>query len=159
MAEGFVAIEAARLAGEEATLGDVAAKARDMASRTRLFATVGSFEYLRRSGRVSRLQAYAATKLDVKPVFSFRDGEAGAVARPRTRRRALDRVIHEAVESIAERPVHLAGFHAAAEEDARRLLDGISERANVVERMVVEATPVIGAHTGPGLAGVAFYCD
>jgi len=25
--------------------------------------------------------------------------------------------------------------------------------------LVVEVTPVIGAHTGPGLAGAAFVCD
>jgi fatty acid-binding protein DegV len=97
--------------------------------------------------------------LDVKPVFRFRGAEATAVGRPRTRRRALERVIDESLAAIRNRPVHLAGLHAAAEADARSLVERISRQANVVESMVVEVTPVIGAHTGPGLAGVAFYCE
>jgi DegV family protein with EDD domain len=159
MAEGFVAMEAGRAAAAGASLEDVAARARALAPHTWLFATVGTFEFLRRSGRVNRLQAYAATMLDVKPVFRFRGAEATAVGRPRTRRRALERVIDESLAAIRDRPVHLAGLHAAAEADARSLVERISRQANVVESMVVEVTPVIGAHTGPGLAGVAFYCE
>ena len=60
---------------------------------------------------------------------------------------------------IGDRPVHLAAIHAAAEEDAARLVEGISTRARVVETVVVEVTPVIGAHVGPGLAGIAFYAE
>ena len=53
--------------------------------------------------------------------------------------------------------MHLAVIHAAAELEARDLLDRIVALANVVERVVTEVTPVIGAHTGPGLVGTAFY--
>ncbi len=159
MAEGFVALEAGRVAATGASIQEVAAAARGLAPRTWLFATVASFEFLRRSGRVTKLQAYAATMLDVKPVFRFREGTPEAIGRPRTRRRALDRVVEESLAAIAGRPVHLAGLHAEAEDDARSLVARISEQANMVESMVVEATPVIGAHTGPGLAGTAFYCD
>ena len=31
--------------------------------------------------------------------------------------------------------------------------------ADVVERFLVECTPAIGAHTGPGLVGLAYFCD
>jgi DegV family protein with EDD domain len=159
MAEGFVALEAARASAEGLPLDDVASRARGVAPRTRLFATVGAFDHLRRSGRVTKLQAFAATALDVKPVFAFREGEPVPVARPRTRRRALDRIVQAALAEIGHRPVHLAGLHAAAEGEATTVVDRIAAAANVVERLVVEATPVIGAHTGPGLVGVAFYCD
>ena len=133
MAEGFVALEAGRVAATGASIQEVAAAARGLAPRTWLFATVASFEFLRRSGRVTKLQAYAATMLDVKPVFRFREGTPEAIGRPRTRRRALDRVVEESLAAIAGRPVHLAGLHADAEDDARSLVARISEQANVVE--------------------------
>ncbi len=159
MAEGFAVLEAARAARDGAAAEEVAARARHVAERSALFATVSTFEFLQRSGRVNRLQAYAATMLDINPVFSFRLGEPEAVARPRTRRRAIERVAAEAIAVVGTRPAHVAAVHAAAERDAHDLLDRVTQEADVVERHVVEVTPVIGAHTGPGLVGVATFAE
>jgi DegV family protein with EDD domain len=159
MAEGFVAAEAARLAVAGRSIEAVAARAREVAHRTRLLATVATFEFLRRSGRVNKLQAYAATMLDIKPVFGFKGGEIAAVARTRTRRRAVDRIMEDTVADAGDRPLHLAVIHAAAEDEAHELLDRLADRTHVVEGLIAPVTPVIGAHTGPGLIGTAFYCD
>jgi len=159
VAEGFVAIEAARRALERGTIEEVSRRARDVAERTTLVATVDSFEYLRRSGRVRKFQAYAATKLDIKPVFRFHGGDVAPVARPRTRKRAVGRVVEEALGTIDGRPAHVGVFHASAAAEAAEVADRVGASADVVERFVVEATPVIGAHTGPGLLGIAFYTD
>jgi fatty acid kinase fatty acid binding subunit len=159
MGEGFVAVEAARAVRSGALLSEAAVRATEVAERSGLFATADSFEFLRRSGRVTKLQAYAATMLDIKPVFGLRNGEIYPVARPRTRRRALERVVEEALAAIAGRPVHLAAIHAAALEGAQALIERIASETKVVERFVLEVTPVLGVHTGPGAVGLAFFCD
>jgi DegV family protein with EDD domain len=159
MGEGFVALEAARRAAAGGSLDEVAARANDVADRTRLFAMVDTFEFLRKSGRVTKLQAYAATMLDIKPVFGFKQGDVLPVARSRTRRRALAKIVEETLREVEDRPAHLAVIHAAAEDDAREIGKLIADRANVVESHVLPVTPVIGAHTGPGLVGTAFYTD
>jgi DegV family protein with EDD domain len=159
MAEGFVALEAARAAAAGADAASAAARAREVAAAARLFATVETFDFLRRSGRVTRLQAYAATALDIKPVFAFRDGEPSAVARPRTRRRALERVVSETVAAARGGRLHLAVVHARAAAEAEEVMDAVAAGADVVERYVVEVTPVVGAHVGPGLVGTAFHRD
>jgi fatty acid kinase fatty acid binding subunit len=159
MAEGFVAAEAARAAARGASLREVAARAEDVSHRTRLYATVDTFEFLRKSGRVTKLQAYAATVLDIKPVFGFKEGEVVPISRSRTKRKALARIVEDAVADMADMAVHLAALHAAALEEAEEIAERIASRANVVEKVVTEVTPVIGAHTGPGLVGVAFFCE
>jgi DegV family protein with EDD domain len=159
MAEGFVVVEAARAAADGEPADRVADRARQVAGRCSLFATLGTFEFLQRSGRVTRLQAYAGTILDINPVFSFRLGEPAGVARPRTRRRALERVADEAVDAIGDRAARIAAIHADSEADARVLLDAVTAQASVIERHVVEVTPVIGAHTGPGLVGMAVFAE
>ena len=68
-------------------------------------------------------------------------------------------MLEETLRSVGDRPAHVAVVHAAAEDEVRELLAQIEARANVVERMLVPVTPVIGAHTGPGLVGTAFYAD
>jgi DegV family protein with EDD domain len=129
MAEGFVAAEAARTAAAGASADQVAERAREVARRARLVATIGTFEFLRRSGRVTKLQAYAATMLDIKPVFEFKDGDAVPVARTRTRRRALAQIERDTIRQAGTSPLHLAVIHAAAEEEARGLLGRIAEGA------------------------------
>jgi DegV family protein with EDD domain len=155
MGEGFVALEAARLAATPASIDEVAQRANEIAQRVLFVATVDTFEYLQRSGRVTKLQAYAATMLDIKPVFAFRDGNAIPVARGRTRRRALQRIVDEALKEIRDHPAHVAVVHAAAEDDAQRVLRDIESQANVVETLLTEVTPVVGVHVGPGLVGAA----
>ena len=159
MGEGFVVLEAARRAAAGGSLDEVEARANEVADRTRLFAMVDTFEFLRKSGRVTKLQAYAATMLDIKPVFGFKHGDVLPVARSRTRRRAVAKIVEETVREMGERPAHLAVIHAAAEDDALEIGKLIAEQANVVESFVLPVTPVIGAHTGPGLVGTAFYTD
>jgi DegV family protein with EDD domain len=158
-AGGWGAGAAAGAAAGPASLPEVAARAKEVAGRTRLYATVDTFEFLRKSGRVTKLQAYAATVLDIKPVFGFRGGEVVPISRSRTKRKALARIVEDAVREMADRPVHLAALHAAAIGEAEELAERISARANIVERVFSEVTPVIGAHTGPGLVGVAFFCE
>jgi DegV family protein with EDD domain len=159
LGEGFVAIEAARAARGGGSLEGVAARAREIAERVVVFGAIETFEYLKRSGRVSSLQAYAATKLSIKPVFHLVEGEIRPSARPRTRGKALDTITSEVGRTTAGRPVHVGAFHARAREDAADLLERIEAECDVVERILVDATPAIGAHTGPGLVGVAFFTD
>lgn len=159
MAEGFVVLEAARAAARGESLAAVAVRARAVAESSWFIAAVDTFEYLRRSGRVNALAAWAATMLDIKPVFSFHDGQARGLARPRTRRRALERVVSETLELIHGRPAHLAVVHAAAPAEAAELMRRLASSVDLLESFSVEATPVIGAHTGPGLLGAAFFCD
>jgi DegV family protein with EDD domain len=159
MGEGFVALEAARISTGGASMDEVAQRAIDVAQKVTFVATVDTFEYLKRSGRVTKLQAYAATVLDIKPVFAFRDGNAIPVARGRTRRRALQRIVDEALKEIGDRPAHVAVVHASAEDDARGVLAQIQSNAEVTESLVTEVTPVVGVHVGPGLVGTALFCD
>ena len=159
MAQGFVVMEAARAAAAGGDLSTAVARAREVASRSRLIAAIETFEYLRRSGRVNRLVSYAGGMLNIKPVFRMQGGTIEAVARPRTRRRALDRLEEEARRDIAGRPAHLAAVHADAEEDARALLDRLSDGLDVVESHVAGFTPALGAHMGPGTVGLAWFCD
>lgn len=154
MGEGWAALEAARLAETGGSLDDVTARAEDIVARTSLIATIDTFEYLRRSGRVNVVMAYAATALNIKPVFGFRGGKLEQLGRARTRMRALERVANEVRASAG--PIHLAIVHADAPEDAATLR-GMLADVSTVEILESEFTPLMGAHTGPGVLGAAFW--
>jgi fatty acid-binding protein DegV len=60
---------------------------------------------------------------------------------------------------VGERPVHVIVMHAQASNDADDLSRRVQDRFDCREVFVSEFTPVMGAHLGPGLLGLAFYSD
>jgi fatty acid-binding protein DegV len=55
--------------------------------------------------------------------------------------------------------IHAAVMHADALEQALYLKHKIESMFTCKELFVTEFTPVMGVHTGPGVIGVAFYCE
>jgi fatty acid-binding protein DegV len=68
-------------------------------------------------------------------------------------------ILQEVDDHLAGRPAHIAILHADAPQEAESLRQMVVERFECVELLVTEFTPVMGAHTGPGLLGVAFYAE
>lgn len=157
LGEGFAALEAARRAEGGGGLDDVHARAEDISARATLVATINTFEFLRRSGRVNALMAYAGSALNIKPVFGFRHGKLEQLGRPRTRARAIERMVDEVRTAVASAPLRVGIVHADCQGEAEELRDRVAREVPVAEMLLSEFTPLMGAHTGPGLLGIAFW--
>jgi DegV family protein with EDD domain len=155
MGEGWSVLEAARLASAGASLDEVEARAEQIASSTQLVATINTFEFLRRSGRVHALLAYAGTALNIKPVFALRGGRIEQLGRPRSRARAIERIVEETRPLAGRGPIRCAVAHAAVPAEAEQLLERLRTELDCIESLVTEFTPLMGAHTGPGVLAVA----
>jgi DegV family protein with EDD domain len=159
MAQGFVVLEAARAAAAGASLEAVVARAEEMTTRVKFFAVLDTLEYLHRGGRIGGAAALAASALQVKPILHVVDGQVQPLAKPRTRRKAVRAMLEAMAEQVGDRPVHAAVMQAAAVEEAEELRKQIEERFDCLELYVTEFTPVMGAHAGPGLLGLAFWVE
>jgi DegV family protein with EDD domain len=157
--QGFVVLEAARAAAAGATLDEVLSRAADMVATIRFFFTLDTFEYLRRSGRIGGAAALLGSMLQFRPVLYMPHGVVEVFARPRTKRRAVELMLQQMAEQPEGRPMHAAIAHADVPDEAEELRQTVAERFNCVELLVTEFTPVVGAHTGPGLIGIAFYVE
>lgn len=158
--QGLVALAAARAAALGKTMAEVKQTAADVMSRVRLFAALDTLQYLVRSGRVPQAAGLVNSLLSIKPVFTLNHNGAHTVALPRSMPSATDRILKLMDGAIIKgQPLHVAVMHADVPEQARMLSERIRSRFNCGELFITEFTPVMGAHTGPGLIGVAFYGD
>ena len=159
--EALVTLAAARCAVDGGSLDEVERVACSVAERVYFVGILESLRRLQRGGRVPLAAMWAASLLHIKPILGIwpGEGEVRMVARPRTKAKAVERVLHTIAEETGGRPIHVVVMHAAAPEEAETLERRISERFECVETMITPFTPVIGAHTGPGLLGVAFYAE
>lgn len=159
MGQGFVVLEAARAAAAGADLDSVVARAREVASKMHLLATIPTLEYLHQGGRIGGAAALLGTVLQIKPVLYLADGHVDVFARPRTKARALRVMLKHMTEQADSRPLHVAILHADALDEAEQLRQTIARQFTCDELYVTELTPVMGAHTGPGVLGVVFYAE
>ncbi len=157
MAQGFVVVEAARAAAAGADLDSVAARATEMTARVRFYAFFDTLEYLHRGGRIGGAAALLGSALQFKPIIHLVDGRVEPFARPRTRRKATQMLVDTVAEQVGGRPVHAAVLHADCADDAEELRQRVADGFDCLELYVTEFTPVMGAHTGPGLLGLAFH--
>lgn len=146
-----VAVEAA---AEGCSMAQIMAKLQERLQRTHVVAALDTLEFLRRSGRVSWTEFGLGTLLKIKPIIHVHDGEARSAAKVRTRAKALTQLI-ELVESLG-RPEQLALLHTNAPEDAQAFKQRIAHLIPAgQDPSIVEVTPAIGAHIGPGAVGLA----
>jgi DegV family protein with EDD domain len=160
MAQGYPVIAAARAAAAGGDLQAVAGAARELIGRTYLYFIVGTLEYLHRGGRIGTAAKFLGLVLDLKPILEFRDGTIEALAKVRTRRKALEKIYQLLDEKLSPGDrVHMAVINVAAPEETAQLRDQLLSRFHPVEMMEVECSPAIGAHAGPGTVAVAFYVE
>jgi DegV family protein with EDD domain len=150
---GFAALEAARAAAAGHSLAEVVSLVEDQLARTYTVAALDTFTYLRRSGRVNGLVATLGSLLQIKPLMKMHRGIPNA-ERARTTSGALNR-LNELLTALA--PLERGAIlHANARHRAETFLRRMRALLPGVEIPLVEISPVIGTHIGPGAVG--FVC-
>lgn len=157
MAMGFQVLTVARAVEDGANMDEAVALAEKATEHTGVYFAVDTLEFLHRGGRIGGAQRFLGTALNMKPVLAVIDGRVEAVERIRTKRKALERVFELVMEQTkGKTPIRLATLHAAAEEEARMLLDKASKELDSTESILSSVSPVVGTHAGPGTVGLAY---
>ena len=158
---GFIVREAARVASQGGGMDEAIEAARKMMGKVNFLAMLDTLYYLARLGRIARAAAWAGSLLDMKPVLEHNPaaGVTMPAARPRTKKKAIERMLQIMAERTGGSPVHVMVQHADELEAAKRLAAEIKSRFNCAEMYITEFAPVMGVHTGPGLLAIGFYAD
>ncbi len=161
-AQGLVVLAAAERAAAGAPLEAVTAVANRVANEVRLVATVDSLDHLVRSGRVPGIAGWAGRHLGVQPLFEFRRGRVLRLRPAFSEAAALDRIADRCRGSRPARTdarLHVAALHAQAPDRAMGLLRRVTGTEDDAHSFVGAFSTVMIAHTGPGLAGLAWWWE
>lgn len=157
-AQAFQVHAAVTAAGRGAPLETALDWVRRTHGETELYFTIETLEYLRRGGRIGRVQATLGGLLNLKPVITV-DRETGTytnVGRARSYRGAIEAVAAQVTARYGEgTPLRLGLLYGSVREDADALLAAIGARHPVVWAGFAGVNPVLNVHTGPRAVGVA----
>ena len=126
-------------------------------NRIHFLATFDSLEYLRRGGRISKGKFFIGSLLGIHPLISLIGGRVAPAGSTLNRKKALDRLYNFAAGFRNVEKIGIA--HAACPEDAEALMARINKSFPNAEIHSSRLTPVMGAHTGPGLVLVTVLGD
>lgn len=116
---------------------------------------VSDMQYLKRGGRVSASAAAIASVLSIKPILQIdREGKLPVIGKARGTKAAVRELLRHYEEYClpGEDPVYIC--HADAPDTADLLEQKIRELTPDVTIRKRLLSPIIGAHTGPGMASI-----
>jgi DegV family protein with EDD domain len=158
MGTGFQLLAAAEAAAQGASMEALRARVAETRKRVHLVALIESLTNLAHSGRVPMVLAGIGNFLQIKILISIMEGTVNRVAQVRTHSRGVA-VLLEQVRAWG--PLEsLAVAHANARNVADSLVPQITQSIQDVNRLLqkkifmVEISPAVGIHTGPGAVGV-----
>jgi len=150
---GLLAIRAARLAREGASLDAIAQDIRSAVPRTHYFGVVDTLEYLHKGGRIGMATALLGSILKVKPLLGLHDGVAHPIERVRGRQNAFDRLC-EMVAGFSGIS-SLAIAHTTAEEEMERLGARLAQFFPTDQMLKARCGATLGTYLGPNTLCIA----
>lgn len=140
---------------------------------TKIFIGIPTLKYLVKGGRVTKAKGFLARVLNINPILSINsEGELKPIGKTRGRKKLEQKVLDTALRKIKEaRVIHhglnlpetseedvgfsMAVAHTNAPQLGNRVAEKIRETLGMKVAMVMNASPVLGVHAGPGAIGVA----
>lgn len=152
---GIFAIKAAIMANQGLSMDAIIDKFTALRSFTETIFTLDTLENVVKGGRLSRIEGFAGTVLNIKPVLrnDMVSGAPFVVDKVRGRKKAIQRLLSMVEEDVgkdvSQRWIGIS--HVDCEEEARRLASELEERYNPVNPIIIAPmSATIGTYAGVG---------
>ena len=158
MGLGFLVLEAAREAKRTGDSAAVVERVNRIRERMSTVFVIKTLEYLKKGGRIGKVEAGIGGLLDIKPIIGVGlDGVYHTLAKVRGFRNSVQRMLAMVSDEYRGKRVNVAVVHGSSHAEAQALLEEIRKVATVCEGYISQVGPALGIHTGPGLLGIIAY--
>jgi DegV family protein with EDD domain len=149
---GFQVLSAARAAKDKFSIQKILKTIESVQERIHVFAMLDTFEYIKRSGRVSWAKAQIGSILDIKPVLELKGGEILNRGIARARRKGIQ-YLGDRLRELGKLE-DLAVLHTNAVQDGTAFIQQHAPD-QISNPLLVNVTTIIGTHVGPNGLGFA----
>lgn len=155
MAQGMVAVHAARAVRDGASAAEVARLINALIQHCHFVFFVDSIEYLEHSGRLGLATTVLGSMQRIKPLLLLDEGEIVPYERTRTRAKAIEG-LYTFIEDFP-RVQEVIALFATTPEDVEKLLEKVEPIFPRDQVQIMQFSASIGASLGPGAMGVAVF--
>ncbi|XKH51176.1 DegV family protein [Chryseomicrobium palamuruense] len=155
----FQVTEAARLAQQGKSMGEILRHLDRVRENTRLFVVVDTLDNLVKGGRIGKGRAMLGSLLSIKPIASLAGGEYTPVAKARSYKQVITYLMNEFTKDSAAKRVKAVGIAQADGYQMATPLKEAIEATGFKDVKLSFTTPVISTHTGPGAIGFMYLLE
>lgn len=155
---GLIMVEGIEALREGLDYENVVRRIKDAIENIEIFIGIPTLKYLVKGGRVTKAKGFLASLLNINPILSLnREGTLVPVGKSKGRKNLVQKVLSIASASIPSKRADfsVAVAHTNAPLLGQRVAERIREELGKQPVMVQNASPVLGAHGGPGVVGIA----
>ncbi len=158
---GLLVSEAAKLIEQNLSVDEIVSRIETSVKNTRLFVSIPTLKYVMRSGRLNRTKGILGTILNLKPVISIGpDGGIIELAKVLGQKRVFRKTLKLAIEyARSVKNPRFSVVHVLAPDKAEWYRDELHKIFNNAEIPIMDASPALGVHAGPGSAAIAILGD
>jgi len=155
MGTGFMVITAARAIARDYSYKKILSILKFLRENISLYGTIDTLKYLKRSGRVPAAASIISGMLKIKPILGIKKGMVEMMGIAITRYGSIMEITRRVIRDFKkEKWVVVYIIHTLSLRESEKIMNKIKSSLKCVDTMIAECTPVIGAHTGPGLIGI-----
>ena len=158
---GLLVLHAADMAGEGATIDEIAESLNELIPRVRASFVIDTLTYLQRGGRCSPLTAMAANLLSLKPMIVVENGVMGVSKKYRGKiSRVIEGYVNDLEPALRHADKRRVFITHTLQGDTLHIADDVATKLRAMdifdEVHITTAGGVISSHCGPGTLGVLF---
>ena len=156
-AQGLIVMRAAEALERGASHDEIVRAAADWIAKTKLLVDVATLKYFVRGGRISPMKGLVARLLNLKPIITLdENGRGTTFGKSLGRRRNMKKILGMIGEMSARKKVwRYAVVHAQNLPRAEAYARELEAMLGRPPAYIMDVSPVIGAHSGIGVVGVA----
>jgi DegV family protein with EDD domain len=122
------------------------------------YVLIGSLEQLHRSGRMSGLQFFLGSMLNIKPIIAIEDGALNAKEKVRSEKKAIERItqyLRDSYQKYSFKEVYLLyGLH---EQHALEWMETLKMEFPEINFLCCPLGATIGVHAGENTLGISWF--
>lgn len=155
MAEGSIALEAAKMVSSGKTFEEIIEILPSLREKTHCYFTLSTLEYLKKGGRIGKVAGTIAEALNLKPIIHVGDdGIYHTHAKARGRKQSINKIADILNNYLTKSKCNVWVIEGGCPDEGTELYNSIKSLNNVNKVNIATVGPALGVHTGPGLLGL-----
>ena len=153
-----MALTAAKLANEGATVDQIIAELEYIRDHNKVYFAVNTLTYLVKNGRLSNASGFIGNTLKIKPLLTIStEGKVETVEKIRTFNKAVNQMLERFFAETDGLEVEPFSIHANNPEVRDQILQTLASHSpSYNDVFTMPLTAVVGAHAGPKTIGIGY---
>lgn len=152
---GYPVVQAAKMCSEGKTVEEILPFLEDWFERLDIYITAFSFEFIKKSGRISCAASIVGEALGIRPIIEIRRGDMKIVSKSRGNNVVIQKIAQTVADNIAEDSpfLMLTGTQPDVGSEMEQL---VYEKTGKRPSLVADVGCAVSINSGPKMIGVGF---